>query len=94
MSKYEVTTTEQEQIGFGFESARTGESVQDMIQRRVSEIGVGFWHDQKRAKAQELISKIQDDPDAYIDAITPIYEAKVAAEEAALLEKEDAEIKP
>jgi len=93
MAKYEVITTEQEQAGYDFESSRTGEAVQDMIQRRVSEIGVGFWHDQKRAAAKDLIDKIQEDPKAYEAVILPIWEAKVAVEEAAKAETEAAILK-
>jgi len=90
---YTVKLTEAAQAGFDYRASITGETVEDMIQRRVEEIGVSFSHDLKRAKVQELITKIQDDPDAYIDVITPIYDAKVAVLEAesaamALVEEE------
>lgn len=94
--KYTVETTEEEQSGYDFQSSITGEAVQDMIQRRISEIGIGFAHDLKRAKAQELIAKIQEDPDAYTEAIVPIYEAKEAVKAAAesmLLEADVDELK-
>ena len=80
--KYTVDITETEQAGYDFQSSITGEAVQDMIQRRVSEIAIAFVHDMKRVKVQDLVAKIQDDPDAYAEAITPIYDAKVAILEA------------
>jgi 2-methylcitrate dehydratase PrpD len=79
MSDYTVKLTETEQAGFDYQSSITGESVADMIQRRVSEIGMTYYHDLKRAKVQELMKKIETDPDAYVDAIAPIYDAQVAA---------------
>jgi len=82
MPDYIISLNETEQAGFDYQSSISGESVQDMIQRRVSEIGVALNYDLKLAKAQDLIKKIQEDPDAYAEAIRPIHEAKIAAEEA------------
>jgi len=79
MPDYTITLNETEQAGFDYQSSISGESVQDMIQRRASEIGVALNYDFKRAKVQDLIQKIQDDPDAYADAIESTHSAKVEA---------------
>ena len=80
MATYTITTTEQEDIGYAFESNRTGEPIKDMIQRRVSEIGISLWHDMKRIQVADLMKKVAEDPDAYAAVIDPVYDAKVEAQ--------------
>ncbi len=74
---YEKLTPEQ-QAGFDYESSITGEPVEDMILRLAGEHGMSYWHDTKRAKLQDIVRKIEVDPDAFVDVIEPIYAAKVA----------------
>lgn len=90
MPKYTVDITETEQAGYDFQSALTGEAVQDMIQRQVSERGVAYTFDAKRAKVQDLVAKIEKEPEDYVASIDQIYDAKVAAEEVELLARLEA----
>lgn len=92
---YTITLTTEQQAGFDFQSALTGEAVADMIQRLIGEKGMSYFADKKRHDVEEMMRKIQLQPDAFKVAVDTIAEpiiAQIEAEKQAELEAEEKEL--